>query len=230
MNWFVGYGIEAPWPENVPSGQIVPPLSRHLTTLFFGKEKPQREVLTKPPFVLSPGGVIDGLLFLSKVVAYSPSFFEPGITSVKLPHITVSRTTGQEELWEKQFYPIPFYLKDLNLYHTVGHLQYEKVETYPFIPPFEEIEHTADIAFMVRGRHVGELYRNGALALAFRVPTLSKWIFAELPKSLEEVVTALNRLLYLLDVEEGSPLKAVSHAGFVEPKGDFLEWEMIVDV
>ena len=227
MNWFLGYSVEAPWPEDLPSGEIVPAESRHLTTTFYGSTKFEG-TLVKPPFLIAPAGVIDGVLFLKHVVAYAPSFFEP--LEIQLPHITVSRTPGHEKEWEKKFKPFPFYLKEYNLYHTVAHLQYEKVQSIALEPPFEEIPHTVDIAFKVKGRHVKDLYFHAALALSFRVPTLCKWIHGYIPNSLDEVVTSLNKLLYLLDIEEGSPMKAVSHAGFVEEKGQLLEWEMIVDV
>ena len=227
MNWFLGYSVEAPWPTDLPKGEILPEASRHLTTTFFGN-KPFEGAIEKPPFTLAPAGVIDGVLFLKHVVAYAPSFFEP--IAIDFPHITVTRTPGHERDWEKCFKPFPFYLKGFHLYHTVGHLQYEKVQTHILRPPFEEIEHTADIAFKVVGRHVKDLYLHAALALSFRAPTLCKWIHGYIPNSLDEVVTSLNTLLYLLDVEEGSPFKAVSHAGYVEEKGQLLEWEMIVDV
>jgi len=228
LSWFLGYSVEAPWPEDLPTGEILPIESRHITTQFFGSKKFE-EKIEKPPFLIAPGGVVDGVLFLKHVVAYAPSFFEP-LKEPPLPHITISRTTGQEEMWEKAFKPFPFYLKGFHLFHTIGHLQYEKVQSILLEAPFEEIPHTADIAFKVKGRHVKDLYLHAALALSFRAPTLCKWIHGYIPNSLDEVVTSLNKLLYLLDIEEGSPLKAVSHAGFVEEKGQLLEWEMIVDV
>ena len=55
--------------------------------------------------------------------------------------------------WLDHFTPLPFFVKAIHLYQSLGNLQYQSLWESPLLSPFEELEHTADIAFLIRGMH-----------------------------------------------------------------------------
>jgi len=121
---------------------------------------------------------------------------------------------------------------DLTLYESVGNLTYKPIWSHPIAAPFEEFDHTADIAFTVRGETMAQLLLHAATALAFRVPALLP-LLPTLPPAvtLEDSVAALNTIIATVDAASGCPLKAVSYHGDITTDADgVLSWEMIVDV
>jgi hypothetical protein len=99
------------------------------------------------------------------------------------------------------------------------------------LPPFEEKEHTADLAFIVRGQTPQELHRNAQLALSFKFPMLLPFFSKNLQTTLDGIIIALNEMVGSADAACGSPLKAISfHGQIKEDAYQILHWEMIVDV
>jgi hypothetical protein len=97
--------------------------------------------------------------------------------------------------------------------------------------PFVELEHTADMAFSLRGYSMAQLFSHAQLALAFYFPQLVTFIEKKEDfNSLDRIVMELNEWLSRVDGEIGIPFKAVSFHGKMQSHRDFLEWEMIVDV
>ena len=111
----------------------------------------------------------------------------------------------------------------------MGDLKYEPIWSYPLLKPFEEIDHTADLAFLIRGENLQQLYQNAHLALSFSHPPFIKYIKEDPLENLDSVIRTLNRSLKELDQEEGAPFKAVSYHGSISVQ-DTLLWEMIIDV
>lgn len=148
-----------------------------------------------------------------------------------LPHVTVCRAPFLKEKWLKSFVSLPFYIKDFHLYESLGSLTYKPIWSYPLMPPFEELEHTADIAYLIRGDSVKQIHRHAHTALAFRFPSLLPY-FSEVKEvsSLDDVVIALNECVTRIDEEIGCPFKAVSFHGDLLEDEHGLKWEMIVDV
>lgn len=146
-----------------------------------------------------------------------------------LPHVTLARAPFAEEEWKRSFQKLPLVLKNLHLYESLGHSQYKIVWSRRTLAPFDELEHTADIAFRIRGTSLDQIYLHAQLALSFHFPLLVPYFDSATVKSLDEAVEALNRIIAKADAEIGCPFKAVSFHGTIEEK-ECLEWEMIVDV
>lgn len=149
-----------------------------------------------------------------------------------LPHITMARTPFDHKQWEDSFTELPFISRYLHLYESTGNLHYEPKWTHTFLAPFQEIEHTADIAFNVRGENIEQLFKNAFIALAFHYP--QALAYYEVPQELnhlDDLIRGLNALITKIDGEIGIPLKAVSYHGDInQGPTNALEWEMIVDV
>lgn len=150
-----------------------------------------------------------------------------------LPHITVCRAPFIPKKWKKAFSLLPVMMPTLRLYESMGNLQYETRWCYDWKAPYEEIEHTADIAFCVRGENLRQLHYHAAIALATIDPALLEEIDNQEWEcnSLDEIIVHLNRLVTATDTAVGCGLKAVSYHGMVTEEEDgTLSWEMIVDV
>lgn len=149
-----------------------------------------------------------------------------------LPHATIARDPEDLIAWREAFSMLPLYLCNIHLYRSLGHSKYESLWSLPILPPFEEKEHTADIAFTVRGTDWSSLYLHAGLALAFQFPPLVSF-FENDRRSIgfTDLVARLNALVARGDAVYGVPIKAVSYHGDVEVNAQGLwEWEMIVDV
>lgn len=246
-NLFFGFEVQAPWPKEFPKGRIIEEKERHLTLLFLGKrEKPKVDFC--PDFEIGAVGEFDFPLFLPEkhphLIAWHMKFWqEEAISNLQkrlsemhgeekkpfLPHMTICRGDFVKKEWEKAFLPIPFLIKALHLYESLGFSKYNSLWSYSFVEPFEAIEHTADIAFKVRGTDFNELQLNAKSALAFEEPKVLNFSMGK-ANSLDEVIMNLNFLVTKMDEEVGAPFKAVSFHDKVIQREKYLEWEMIVDV
>jgi RNA 2',3'-cyclic 3'-phosphodiesterase len=148
-----------------------------------------------------------------------------------LPHVTLCRSPFNVKEWEEGFQKLPFSITSLNLYESVGNSVYEVRWKYPFVNPFKEIEHTADIAFEIYGESLNQLYNHAVAALAFKYPPfLHDFIPLKKIKNLDELIISLNQLITKVDSEIGCPFKAVSFHDLLTEESQLLKWEMIVDV
>jgi 2'-5' RNA ligase len=257
---FFGAQITAAWPQELPSGRIIDEEMRHITLAFLGdndfltlEKKLDRAPL--PPFSIGMAGVGFELLFLPKeqprVVALNINWLEDphpiysfqrnlsqwleesGYKLKKhsfMPHITIARAPFEQEQWKSRFEPVPFFLSAIHLYESLGNLNYQSLWKVPLIVPFTEIDHTADIAFIVRATSMQQLFIHAQLALFFVFPPLSQFYTPSGTETLDEIIIELNRMIALADAEEGCPFKAVSFHGSVVKRDDLFTWEMIVDV
>lgn len=253
---FFAFEIVAPWPDDLPAGRVVAPSDRHMTLAFLGEveEEPLLPDFPKPPFRQGLSGLFDKVLFLPhsdpRVAAWNVDWLEEkepfflyqkqislwlkkkGITSKEhpgdfLPHVTLARSPFNPSEWKTTFKKLPLYANGLGLYESLGHSRYETLWLLPIQAPFVEVEHTADLAFRIRGSSLNQIHLHAALAMSFHFPPLLELIRKEpIFASLNGVVTNLNRMIAEMDVKRGCPFKAVSY------HGDFQnsEWEMIVDV
>ncbi|MBS0648827.1 MAG: hypothetical protein JSS10_06360 [Verrucomicrobia bacterium] len=146
------------------------------------------------------------------------------------PHITVARGSFDVGSWEKIPCQIPFYISSISLLESLGNSHYKPLWQHTLIPPFEEIEHTADIAFLIRGKDIQDLWLHAQLALAFKFPPLIPYLSKEHCDSLDNVTAALNNLIARADLDIGVPFKAVSYHHEMTSYPHYLEWRMIVDV
>ena len=183
-----------------------------------------------PPFELGKVGVFDEVVFLPKdhpnVVAWKVHLYDSELTDWLgpfLPHVTVCRQPFNEGEWLTHFRKLPVVFNAFHLYESVGNLNYISIRSIAFEPPFIPIEHTADYAYLIRGKSENELYLNALIALAFEFPSFAPYI--QPCKSIKEI----NQCIARADIEMGCPFKAVSYHGEVVA-GKYLEWEMIVDV
>lgn len=224
--------------------------------------QPLKEILPalpRPPFLVGLSGTFDHMLFLPErhpnVVALHADLQEEYArlnsyhkTLVKwlkehgqnpferreelLCHVTLCRKPFDYKEWRKAFKPLPMMLTHLHLYESVGDLNYLPIWSHPIPPPFVEIDHTADIGFVIRGETLQHLYRNAKTALAFKFQSLLPYFKEQRSvDNLDDIIMALNDHVAAADAAEGSPLKAISFHGEIKTNPDkIMEWEMIVDV
>lgn len=215
----------------------------------------------KPPFQVAPSGKFSQCLLLPprhpRVVAWQADWMDEGMQEVThayqrqfidwlkqegfhpddrhaewLPHATLARSPFNAKEWKENFEELPFIVTNLHLYESLGNLQYEPHWSWKPILPFEEIEHTADIAFLVRGENIRQLFKNAFVAMTFHCPSaLAYYALPAQLQGLDDLIYALNALVAKIDSEIGIPLKAVSYHGeIVLGPSNILEWEMIIDV
>lgn len=259
---FFGVEIHAPWPTHLPKGRLLDEKHRHLTLAFLGNipYPPLREMLNHFPKIsinIGSVGYFDSCLTLPPhhphVVAWHARWLDlqcPIIHFQKIlsdwlisheysldhrawkPHVTLCREPFDAHVWMKDFIPLPFYANGIHLYESVGNLNYIPIWSYPIKAPFEEINHTADMAFIIHGENLQQLYHHAFTALAFKAPEFIQFFVpVENFNHLDDVIIALNGIVSRADSEIGSPLKAVSFHGEIVPlQNSLLQWEMIVDV
>ena len=258
---FFGAQVDAPWPEDFPAARIIPEKTRHLTLAFLGKNSLAKLnslllCLPRPSFQIGPVGVAKELIFLprehSRVVALSIDWLDGNeylnIYQKDLaewlrsqgyflderpffPHISIGRAPFDKEKWQEHFTPLPFFVKAIHLYESLRNLEYQSLWENSLLSPFQELEHTADIAFLIRGHTIQELHKHAQIALAFKFPSLVQFYTSRLQTSLEEVIISLNDMIAVADTELGCPFKAVSFYGTIKSdEQKILYWEMIVDV
>jgi 2'-5' RNA ligase len=259
---FFGMDVAAPWPSTFPSGRLLEENHRHLTLAFLGKTSVSKLLekissLPSPPFLIGPTGKCENLLFLPtenpRVIAAEiewltekETFFSyqktlsnwlkaqhyPIDVRPFLPHLTIARPPFKLEEWKNLQLEIPFFLRAFHLYESLGHMIYEPLWTLPLLPPFEELDHMADLAFLIRAENLTDLHTHARVALAFKAPSLLRFLSKNKElHSLDEVIMDLNASIALMDQEIGSCFKAVSfHGNLNKGQHNLLEWEMIVDV
>lgn len=258
---FFGCGVVSPWPSHYPKADVIDPASRHMTLAFLGNTSyPElyRHLadFPKPSFKVGPVGFFDHCLFLPeahpRVVAWHMQNYEKADDFNRyqreiadwlighgydvdrrpfLSHVTIARRPHYIKDWKKEFVPLPAMVEGIHLYESVGNLTYQPLWSYPLLPAFEEIDHTADIAFLIRAESLSSLHLHAQIALAFKYPLLLQYnLGTSLHEELNEIIISLNQLITQADSEEGCPLKAVSFHGEVEQENGIYQWEMIVDV
>jgi 2'-5' RNA ligase len=149
-----------------------------------------------------------------------------------LPHVTICREPMDANGWKRNFHPLPMATRDLCLYESLGGLNYRPIWSKSTLPPFEEFEHTADIAFIIYGESLKQILLHAQIALAFKFPPLLDMLLENKDvQSLEDIIIDLNDLICRADSAIGCPFKAVSFHGEVEEvEPNIFKWEMIVDV
>jgi 2'-5' RNA ligase len=256
-NLFFAMEVHAPWPLQYPQGRVLQEKNRHLTLAFIGQTENELIPFPIPTFQMGFVGRFDSCVFLPRahprVAAWNIQWLENVEVLMEyrksliswlrgknilvkehpefLSHVTIARAPFDLKEWKHQFLPMPLYVSSVQLFKSLGFSEYESISSYPLILPFEEIEHTADRAFLVRGRDMNHLYQHALVALAFHFPELLDFL-AEVPtlKSIQEVVKTLNQTIFFADKEVGCPYKAVSHHGKMFERDSYIEWEMIIDV
>lgn len=210
-----------------------------------------------PPFTLGFAAQFDQCLFLPPkhphvvawhvqgqavqevLAAYQKEFilwlqikgFKPATQHGFTPHVTLCRAPFNKRSWQRAFIPLPLTLQTIHLYESVGNLKYESLWHYSLLAPFEEIEHTADLAFLVRGQNDTKLFYHAATALSFHFPPLLDYVPIQQEfHSIEDVIIALNQVVGSADREIGCPFKAVSFHSQQTIENHILHWEMIIDV
>lgn len=216
-----------------------------MTLVFLGNEEIHDFI--EPDWTLPPLGILERWIFLPeetpRVVAGVPIFLEGEdellayqkklaghLKEPFTPHVSVSRGPFDRQAWEKFPCQIPFFVSGVALYKSLGYSKYEILFEKKSLAPFEEIEHTADIAYKIRGENFTQLALHATLALACKYPAFTKYL-KKVPQmhSVSEIVKLLNQWIAEIDISEGINLKAVSyHAAMSDNK--ILEWTMVVDV
>lgn len=149
-----------------------------------------------------------------------------------LPHVTIARPPFEIKKWKKAFLPLPCFAGNIHLFESLGFSKYRSLWMQKLHSPFEEMDHVADIAYLIRGHDLYELYIHAFTALCFSFPPLlSFYLEKRVCRDMEEIVMDLNEIVSLADEKVGCPFKAVSFHGKIKHLANgLLEWEMIVDV
>lgn len=256
---FFAAELTGAWPQEFPSGRVLDEDDRHLTLVFIGSASlselmDKMKMMPLPIFQVGPASFTTKWLFLptekephvvaaevdslDSLVDYQKTLASwlkeqgyPQESRPFLPHITVARGKFDVEAWKKIPCQIPFYIRSIALLESLGNSRYQHHWRHSFLPPFVEIEHTADIAYLIRGADFKELYHHAQLALAFKFPPLLAYFSKEnnFP-TLDSVIAGLNNLLANADLDIGVPFKAVSYHDEMTFQAGHLEWRMIVDV
>jgi len=241
---FLGFEVDAPWPASYPAGRLIEPAMRHMTIAYLGSRQIDTSAAPLPPFRVGPVGFFDKVASIKSVLAWHVRWQSDGIEhyieEVRrwlemdkgdfLPHVTVCRGEFSASEWKRAFSPLPMVVGALHLYESLGYSQYRAVWSHTFAPPFEEIDHTADVAYRVRAESIEELERNAQIALAFEFPPLLPYLKEAKGGSVGDMVGRLGELVRRVDSEIGAPFKAVSFHGDIRENEGLLEWEMIIDV
>lgn len=257
---FLGLQVQTPWPDNWPEGRIIQEPYRHITLAFLGNVDLEliMSLFSQFPFnqlILAPGGYFYSCGTLPEktpnVFVWFIKWFEDAIYTFRkscmeilqkhelkmderewLAHLTVCRKPFDSDLWMHAFHTLPFFVSHLHLYESLGHSEYSIHKTHEFVLPFQEIEHTADLAFHIYGKDLQQIYLHAFLALAFRCPDLLTYFQREVSvDSLEDGIILLNEIISYTDGYVGCPFKAVSfHGEERKLESGLLQWEMIVDV
>jgi len=246
LRLFFGATLRAAWPAAFPPGRLVPDSSRHLTLAFLGDAR-MPDVAKIAPLKIAPTGVCLKWKPLAHVAAAEASWLTGSDAILALqkrlvswlhlkdqrpfyPHITLARSPFDREAWKNAVCQVPFYLQSIHLYQSRQNSLYESLWEMPLVPPFDDIDHTADLAFLVRGQTLHELFLHAQLALAFHFPPfVEKMRRGVIPSTLDDIIIELNALISEADETRGCPFKAVSFHGALASK-TLLEWTMIVDV
>ncbi|MCE5315777.1 MAG: hypothetical protein LLG04_00240 [Parachlamydia sp.] len=229
-----------------------------LGVVDYGILQPALAEIPKLPFQIGLTGIFDQCLFFperhprvvawhvdwlegkEQLVAYQQQLiswlqergFNPDARKEFLPHVTLSRAPFYPHPWKKSFERLPMITGSFHLYESVGNLKYEPIWTLKVVSPFEEIEHTADIAFQINGTSLEQIQLHALIALSFKYPPLLEYVARiPQPKTLDDVIIQLNDIVTHVDARRGCPFKAISfHGDLQELKSGLLNWEMIVDV
>ncbi len=209
-------------------------------------------------FEIGPVGYFNKCLFLPpkhpRLIAYQADFFEKNkfIRDFQkklfdffkkknflvkqnnnfLPHVTICRNDFDKQVWKNSFKFLPLFIKSFNFYESLGSSEYKTLWKKDFIEPFEEIKHTADIAFIVKGKNYTDLLFNSFIALSFKSLDFLLY-YKELKEvnSIDDVIINLNDIVTKAEIDGlYIPFKAISFHANIEKKDDILNWEMIVDV
>ncbi len=208
---------------------------------------------------ISPIGFFDKILFLPKkhprVVAYQANFFDKNqkIQNFQkdlfeffkkknfnlknnrnnfVAHVTICRNEFAIDMWKKNFEPFAFYVKSFNLFESLGSSDYLTLWKKEFIKPFDEIAHTADIAFNIRGENFLQLFQNAFIALSFKEKkVLNYYLDIKNIESIDDVIINLNEIVTNAEIDGiHIPFKAISFHSNIKKENKILSWEMIVDV
>lgn len=256
---FFGLSVSSQWPDSFPNAKIIKANMRHITLAFLGStdfEAIEKDLdsFPKAPFKVGPDGILDKLLLLPEndpnVVAYHAKFIDDRVESYRkdivswleersiykeekrafLPHVTIGKKPKKLSQWKDEFSPMPFIVQDICLYESLGNSEFKILWQKPFALPVEEITHTADIAYIIRGQTNQEFFNNAQVALCYADEQMISFIEDKKVNTFDDVVIELNNLNEKTGEKQEALFKSISFHGSGTDENGFISWEMFVDV
>lgn len=156
---FIACSLKADWPQQFPPGKILTIDNRHMTLAFLGNiediKLPILDQVPKPNFNQQPGGEFDKILALPKrkprAMSYHARFTmeEQAMLDYQkqliywlsqyqflvddrpfLPHVTIARPPFEKSQWQHYFQPFTFLVTGIHLYESLGHRQFQILNSY----------------------------------------------------------------------------------------------------
>ena len=166
--------METRWPEKLPPGRVIEEESRHITFLFIGEHAPLQGIPT-PPFKVGFAGYFDKcLVFHHDLIAWRANLGDQNLVPYQkeladwlkvelkdtILHATLCRKATHIQEWKECFHPLPFQSTSFHLFESLGFSRYRSLWQFDLPPPFVEVPHTADLAFLVRAESIEKLLWN----------------------------------------------------------------------
>ena len=245
----------APFPSNIDLSSNINGQKNHVTLLFFGDVSYKKihetiRYMPKPSFKVGLAGLSTGLIqipkrdpslltcnvdllgtkqidfYQSQIMDYYTQYGFDFKGKKFLKHITLGTSSIPDQELMGLLFPLPLYLKNLNLFEVRPGERFESIWTYDLLPPF--VEH--DLGhYVIHGESFQQIFINAQIALAFKNPRFTPFIDSSYQvRNLHDggvmLTTLINKAYRLAGVE----IEKVSFSDNGSQANGVLVWDFFV--